>query len=115
MRLTITFFLGFFLVFGLHSQTICTKVITIKPILMTESKKILLTPAVFELKTKDFIIKDGFWDVQIKNGLPCKVWMEPVTVQITEQVETQPAVYREIFIQRRVRDGDIKVVETDCQ
>ncbi|MEO0041062.1 MAG: hypothetical protein RL329_510 [Bacteroidota bacterium] len=114
MKILFTFFLFFGCILGADSQTICTKVVIIKPVLTTENKKVLLTAAVYEIQYKDLVIKEGLWDVETKNGLPCKVWREPVIIRIPEQVEVQSAVYKDVIVQKTVRNGDVKVVETDC-
>lgn len=114
MKKTFLFFAIFTLYVNAFAQTLCTKHTVIKPILQSESLKVMDTPAVYETKTVKMIIRDGFWDIEIKSGLPCKVWKEPEYQTIYEQIVIVPATYKMVAVQRKIRDGEIYTFLGDC-
>jgi hypothetical protein len=101
-------FLVFILVLAqAHGQTLCTKFSVIKPKFATESVKVLVTPATYKVEYQQMIIKPGFWDVTYSNNLPCKTWKDAETKAVLVQIVDQPAVYQDILVLKKERDGEV--------
>jgi hypothetical protein len=105
-----------FVVFSFcDAQTLCAKTFVIKPVFTTEIVEIVISPAVYETRFIEMTIKQGFWDVEKKNGADCKVWKNPETVTVAKQVITVPAVTKMITTQKVERHGDLITYMSDCQ
>jgi hypothetical protein len=101
------FFMVVAMLSSVGAQTLCTKFSVIKEIVQTEKKQVLVQAAVFETRWTSICTKEGFWSVEYKDNLPCKIWNAPEYTQVLEQVETKPAIYKDIDLLKRVRDAEI--------
>lgn len=115
MKLFYTVFLLLTSLMFCDAQTLCAKTMVIKPVFSTEIVEIIISPAVYETKFVEMVTKQGFWDVEKKNGVDCKVWRNPETVTVARQIIVIPAVTKTITTQKVERHGDVITYMSDCQ
>jgi hypothetical protein len=108
-------FLVFILVFAQAcGQTLCTKFTVVKPMFSTEQTKVVVTPAAYKTEYQYIVTKQGFWDIEYKNGLPCKTWRDPERILVAVLIQVQEAVYKEVVISKVERQGDVIAYVSEC-
>jgi hypothetical protein len=111
------FLFGIFLAFvlsHLQGQTLCTKFTVIKPVISTETTKVVVTPATYKTEYQYFTVKQGYWDIEYKNGLPCKTWRDPERILIAVLIQVQEAVYKDVAVSKVERQGDVIAYVSEC-